>query len=100
MPEVLRHLKRGIDTTRCIVLLQNLTKLARQLREHMRRWLEPLIALTKLFWDPSALPLTKALLALHSELASAPPPPGSPRPAVSTRPIPTRACRFYPSCIF
>lgn len=73
MPEVLRHLHRGTDHARRRLLLERLTFLAQQLREHMRRWLPDLIQLTVDFWDASALHITRALLALHSELASARP---------------------------
>lgn len=70
MPEVFKHLEHGADPVRRIMLLERLTELVRQLRQHMRKWLTFLVELSEMFWDPSCLRLTEALLALHSELAS------------------------------
>eukprot|EP00884_Botryococcus_braunii_P019426 jgi/Botrbrau1/6167/Bobra.0344s0008.1 len=38
MPEVFKHLEHGADPVRRIMLLDRLTELTRQLRQHMRKW--------------------------------------------------------------
>lgn len=69
MPEVLRHLHRGMEAGRRNQLLEKLTEMVQQLRQHMRRWLSDIVQLTIDFWDPTDPKLTDTLLALHSNLA-------------------------------